>query len=264
MREFTNPLKRIVIKVGSSSITHENGLINLQKIDELVWRITQLKDEGLDVILVSSGSIVAGAKRLGLSERPKDTIGKQATSAVGQVALMQTYNRALTEYGYKGAQVLLTRQIELDPKMHKNTINTFEKLLSLDVVPIVNENDTISTFEIKFGDNDTLSAVVSRMTNSDLLIMLSDIEGLYKEDPRENPNAEFIYEVREIDDYIRSLATDSKSKVGTGGMITKINAAELCLERNIDVVITSSEDLSVINRIVKGEEIGTFFKRDSK
>ena len=261
MRKFTRELKRVVVKVGSSSITHDNGKINLQKIDELAWELSNLKNHGIDVILVSSGAIAAGAKRLNLAERPRDVIGKQAASAVGQVALMNTYNRAFNEYNYQAAQILVTKHVETDKLMNENSKNTFIKLLGMNVIPIVNENDTISTYEIEFGDNDTLSAVVSRMVDADLLILLSDIDGLYSDDPNKNSDAVLISEVNEIDDNLRSMAKGSSSKVGTGGMGTKINAASLCMEKGIDVVIANSKDMKIIRKIVGGEEIGTIFKR---
>lgn len=260
MRKFTNKLKRVVVKIGSSSITHNNGVINLQKIDELAWELSNLKNHGIDVVLVSSGAIAAGAKRLNLTERPRDTIGKQAASAVGQVALMNTYNRAFNEYNYQAAQILVTKQVETDCHMYENSKNTFKKLLSMNVIPIVNENDTISTYEIEFGDNDTLSAVVSRIIDADLLILLSDIDGLYNDDPHKNKNAKLISEVNEIDEGLRSMAKGSSSLVGTGGMGTKINAAQMCMEKGIDVVIANSKDMKIIRKIVGGEEIGTIFK----
>ncbi|MGO1579933.1 MAG: glutamate 5-kinase [Peptoniphilaceae bacterium] len=260
MRKFRKDLKKVVIKIGTSSITHENGIINIEKIDQLAWELSNLKNHGIDVILVSSGAIAAGAKRLNLASRPRDTIGKQAAAAVGQVALMNTYNRAFNQFNYHASQILITKQIETDPIMRENATNTFSKLLSMDVIPIVNENDTISTFEIKFGDNDTLSAIVTRIVNADLLILLSDIDGLYDDDPNKNPNAKLIYEVDEITEELKSMAKDSESKLGTGGMATKLNAASLCMEKGIDVVISNSKDLRVIRKIIGGEEIGTIFK----
>lgn len=264
MRKFTRDLKRVVVKVGSSSITHDNGIINLQKIDELAWELSNLKNHGIEVVLVSSGAIAAGAKRLNLKERPRDTIGKQAASAVGQVALMNTYNRSFNEYNYQAGQVLVTKHIETDDTMKENTKNTLSQLLGMNVIPIVNENDTISTFEIEFGDNDTLSAVVSRIVDADLLILLSDIDGLYDDDPNQNKDAKLISEVYEIDDGLKAMAKDSSSsKVGTGGMSTKINAASLCMEKGIDVVIANSSDMKIIRKIVGGEEVGTIFKGNS-
>lgn len=259
MRKFSKDIKTIVIKVGSSSITHENGKINLQKIDELCFEIANLKNNGLNVLLVSSGAIAAGRAKLNLKDRPKETADKQAAASVGQVALTNIYDRSLISYGYNSAQILLTRQIEKDEEMRVNAKNTFEKLQKVNAVPIINENDTISTYEIKFGDNDTLSAVIARITEADLLIMLTDIEGLYTDDPRENKDAQIIMEVDNIED-VESAAKETNSNVGTGGMQTKIKAAKLAVEKNIEVVIASGADMKIIRDIVKGEDIGTYFK----
>ncbi|MDD7305519.1 MAG: glutamate 5-kinase [Peptoniphilaceae bacterium] len=259
MRKLKDNLKKVVIKIGSSSITHKNGGVNIERIEELAKEIVNLYNKGIKVILVSSGAIAAGANRLNL-KRPRDTVGKQATAAVGQLSLMNTYLRSFAEYGYMVGQVLLTKMVETDKVMYENTTNTINALLDMGVIPIVNENDTISTFEINFGDNDTLSAVVAKIAGADMLILLSDIDGLYTDDPRENKEAKMIKEVRQIDDRLRSMAKDTKNIVGTGGMTTKINAASLCMQEGIDVVIANSKDLKNIRRIMKGEEIGTIFK----
>lgn len=259
MRKFNKDIKKLVIKVGSSSITHENGGVNIERIEDLAKEIVNLENSGIKVILVSSGAIAAGSNRLQI-QRPQDISGKQATAAVGQLSLMNTYLRAFAEYGYDIGQVLLTRMVETDAVMNENTINTLNQLLDMGVIPIVNENDTISTFEINFGDNDTLSAVVAKLAGADMLILLSDIDGLYTDDPRLNSDAKLLSEVRQIDDNLRSMGKDTYSKVGTGGMATKINAANLCMEEGIDVVIANSKDFKNIRRIMKGEEVGTIFK----
>lgn len=253
-------IKRLVVKVGTSSVSHSNGKINLGFISDLAWELVALRNKGIEVVLVSSGSIAAGANRLNLGQRPRDLIGKQAASAVGQVSLMQLYNKAFSEYGYSAAQVLLTKQIERDPLMKENGTNTFEKLLSMDVIPVVNENDAISTYEIEFGDNDTLSAVVARMIGADLLVLLTDIDGLYDDDPRTNPQAKKIDLVEGISDQIRNMAKGAGSKLGTGGMSTKIKAATLATERGIDVVIAHSGRIKEMGAIIGGENIGTYFK----
>lgn len=258
MREIKE-LKKVVIKIGSSSITHKNGGVNIEKIEELAKEIVNLENKGIKVVLVSSGAIAAGANRLSL-ERPRDTVGKQAIASVGQLSLMNTYLRSFAEYGYMVGQVLLTKMVETDKVMNENTTNTLNALLDMGVIPIVNENDTISTFEINFGDNDTLSAVVAKLVGADMLILLSDIDGLYTDDPRKNPDAKLVKEVREIDDKLRSMGKDTETSVGTGGMATKINAASLCMEEGIDVVVANSDDLKNIRRTVKGEDIGTIFK----
>lgn len=260
MRNFKDECKRIVIKVGSSSITHENGDINLRKIFDLCWQLSDAKNHGYEVVLVSSGAIAAGAKRLNLKERPSTTAMKQATSAVGQVALMNTYNRILGEFGYNAAQILFTRHIEYDELMIENAKNSYNELFKLNVIPIVNENDTISTYEIKFGDNDTLSAIVSRLIDADLLILLSDIDGLFTCDPRVDENAELIKEVTEINDELERCASDTNSNVGTGGMITKIAASRLCMEKGIDVVLANGENMNIIKDIIDGKEVGTYFR----
>lgn len=259
MRKFSREPKKVVVKVGSSSITHENGIINLQKIDELCFELANMKNHGRDVVLVSSGAIAAGSRVLHLSERPKDTASKQAASSVGQVALMNTYNRTLCQYGYNAAQILVTKHIEMDQEMNTNSKNTFEKLLGMDVIPIVNENDTVSTYEIKYGDNDTLSAVIARIIDADLLILLSDIDGLYTDDPRKNSDAKLISEVTDLGE-VEHMAKETDSNVGVGGMITKMRAARLCMEKNIDVVIANGKNMNIIRDIMKGEEIGTIFK----
>lgn len=258
MREIKE-LKKVVIKIGSSSITHKNGGVNIEKIEELAKEIVNLENKGIKVVLVSSGAIAAGANRLSL-ERPRDTVGKQAIASVGQLSLMNTYLRSFAEYGYMVGQVLLTKMVETDKVMNENTTNTLNALLDMGVIPIVNENDTISTFEINFGDNDTLSAVVAKLVGADMLILLSDIDGLYTDDPRKNPDAKLVKEVREIDDKLRSMGKDTETSVGTGGMATKINAASLCMEEGIDVVVANSNDLKNIRKIVKGDDIGTIFK----
>ena len=263
MREFNRDLKKVVIKVGSSSITHENGGANIERIEALAKEIVNLENQGIKVILVSSGAIAAGANKLKVA-RPKDVTNKQAIASVGQLSLMNTYLRSFAEYGYQVGQILLTRVVESDRTMYENAINTFERLLEMGVIPIVNENDTISTFEINFGDNDTLSAVVARLVNADMLILLSDIDGLYTDDPRKDPKARLISQVDSIDADLKAMAKGTNSLVGTGGMATKVNAADLCMQEGIDVVVASSADFKNIRKIVKGEEIGTIFKGQTR
>lgn len=260
MRKFTKDIKTVVIKVGSSSITHGDGSINLSKIDDLCFELANLKNNGINVILVSSGAIAAGRKKLKLTERPKDTATKQAAAAVGQVALINIYDRSLNHYGYSPAQILLTKHIEKDQNMNENTKNTLSTLAAMDVIPIVNENDTISTFEIKFGDNDTLSAIIAKLCKADLLIMLSDIDGLYTDDPRKNKDAKIISLVENIKD-VEDFAKETESNVGVGGMTTKINAAKMALEKGTEVVIANAKDFKIIRKIMEGDEVGTFFKR---
>lgn len=260
MSRFRKTPKRIVVKVGSSSITHVNGEVNLKKIDTLAWELANLKNHGYEVILVSSGAIFAGVRRMHMKEKPKDVAGKQAASAIGQVALMNTYHRAFSEYNYSAAQLLLTRVVERDPQMQENARASIERLLNLDTIVVINENDAISTYEIQFGDNDTLSAVVARIIGADLLILCSDIDGLYTKNPKIYEDATRISKVEELTDDIYAMAGDAISSSGTGGMITKLKAADLCLQRGISMVIASSEDFHVIGKIVDGEDVGTLFE----
>lgn len=259
MRKELLDKKRIVVKVGTSTITHSNGNINLKRIDELAWELANIKNYGKEVVLVSSGAIACGAKRMNFPQRPRDNAGKQGTSAVGQVVLMNMYQRAFEEFGYHAAQILLTKQIEKDHIMYENSKNTFEYLMGRNVIPVVNENDTISTSEIEFGDNDSLSAYVARLIQADLLILLSDIDGLFSDDPNCNEDCEFIEQVDKIGEEIWDMAKGSNGKLGTGGMITKISAAELATERGIDVVIANGNNSRIITKIIQGENIGTLF-----
>lgn len=268
MREFSRDIKKIVIKVGSSSVTHTNGGVDIERIEDLAKEIVNLENKGIKVILVSSGAIATGAHRLDI-ERPRGEVSaKQATASVGQVTLMNTFLKAFAEYGYSIGQILLTRMVETDKVMHENAKNTINRLMDMGVIPIVNENDTISTFEINFGDNDTLSSVVAKLVDADLLLLLSDIDGLYTDDPRVNEDAKLISEVSVIDEKLRAMGKDAYSKLGTGGMATKINAAALCMERGIDTIVANSKDLKNIRKIIRGEKIGTIFKgktnRDGK
>lgn len=251
--------KRVVIKIGTSSLTYENSTLNLQLIDKLARILSDLRNQGIDVVLVSSGAIAVGARRLGLKERPRDICGKQAASAVGQGILMQIYEKIFMEYNQVVAQILLTKDIIDIEERRTNASNTTTKLLELGVVPIVNENDTISTDELGFSENDTLSAYVATLVDADLLIILSDIDGLYDSDPNKNPDAKMIHEVNEVDDYIRKIATGSNTEVGTGGMASKISAVAICFGKNIETVIASGESPEIIYDIINGNVIGTRF-----
>lgn len=228
MNDFRKKLKdkkRIVIKIGSSSLTHENtGELNLFKIEKLIRVICDLKGEGKDVVLVSSGAIAAGRQVLGGQKRPQTISEKQAYAAVGQARLMMVYQRLFSEYNHIAAQVLLTKDTMTNQDSRINAQNTFEELLRLGAVPVVNENDTVSTHEIQFGDNDRLSAIVAALIGADLLILMSDIDGLYSEDPHRNPDARFIGLVEEITPELIGMGGGSGSDVGTGGMAAKLTA----------------------------------------
>lgn len=265
MRSTLKDKKRIVIKVGSASITHQKtGGLNLSKIEKLIRVIADLNGEGKDVILVSSGAIATGRQALGIHRRPRTMEEKQAFAAVGQARLMMTYQKIFSEYGVIAAQVLLTRNVMLHPESRKNTMNTFMELLNLGTVPIVNENDTISTTEIDqvetFGDNDQLAAIVGAVVDADLVILLSDIDGLFTDDPRQNPAAEFIPFIPEINESILEMGKDhSGSNVGTGGMSAKLAAARIATDSGADMVIAKFTSADVISDIIEGKNVGTLF-----
>lgn len=253
--------KRVVIKIGSSSITHaETGRQNLGKLERLVRTVCDLRNRGIDVCLVSSGAIAVGRAAMGIEERPKETSLKQACAAVGQGRLMMTYQKLFSEYNHVAGQVLLTKNTMVNPVSRENAKNTFEELFRLGVIPVVNENDTVSTYEMQFGDNDTLSALVASLVQADLLILLSDIDGLFTDDPHVNPEAELIRVVQTIDESIYGMAKGSTgSNVGTGGMATKLTAAKIATFSGADMIITNGQDVQVISDIFDGEYKGTLF-----
>ena len=259
MRVFSNEIKRVVVKVGTSSITHNDGAIDKEKIYRLSQVLSEVRKKGYDVVLVSSGAVATGAEKLGIPRPITEISTKQAAASVGQVALMDTYSQAFEIFGYNVGQILVTNAIENDPVMNQNAVNTFNNLFKMGAVPIVNENDTISTEEIKLGDNDTLSAIVSNLSDADLLILLSDVDGFYTADPRIE-GAKLISEVDELTEEIYSYAGDAGTTRGTGGMVTKLRAAKICMDNGIDMVLTDSKDLTVIHRILDGEDVGTIFR----
>ena len=263
-RSFLREKKRIVIKIGTSTITHTStGNLNLGKMEKFVRILTDIRNQNKEVVIVSSGAIGAGRKALGFKEKPKTLSEKQACAAVGQARLMMIYQKLFAEYNQTIAQILITKRILLNEISLQNAKNTFHELLELGVIPIVNENDPISTDQIQeenFGDNDTLSANVAELVKADLLILLSDINGLYTDDPRTNKNAKLIPYVDHIDAALESMAKGADSNYGTGGMTTKIAAAKIAAEAGVDMVIANGEHLSNISRILNGEEIGTLFK----
>lgn len=267
--ELLRGKKRIVIKVGSSTLTHaETGALDLIKMERLVRELTDLRNQGRDVVLVTSGAIAVGRKAVGLKERPTAIATKQACAAVGQGRLMMVYQKLFGEYNQVAAQILMTRNTMVNDHNRHNAQNTFEELLMLGAVPIVNENDTISTYELnrleQFGDNDTLSAVVAALIHADLLILLSDIDGLYTDDPNRNPQASFIHLVEHVDEELLSMGKDASSDVGTGGMATKLSAARLATTAGADMVIANGRDVGVIHQILEGKSVGTLFLADPK
>lgn len=251
--------KRIVIKIGSSTLTHQTGKLNFSKIENLAMQIADLVNQGKEVILVSSGAIAVGMARLGLKERPKTIPGKQAAAAVGQGILMHTYEKIFADYGQVVAQILLTKADAVDRKRYTNCKNTFVALLAQGVIPIVNENDVVAVDEIKIGDNDTLSAIVASIVDADVLIILSDIDGLYTANPQTDSTARLVAEVRDITVEIEKSAGGAGSSVGTGGMATKIQAAKIAVNSGISMLIASGETKNIIYRLMQGENMGTIF-----
>ena len=252
---------RIVVKVGTSTLAHPSGLINIRRVEELCKVMSDLKNAGHDIILVTSGAIGMGAGKLQLSERPRDVAAKQAAAAVGQCELMYTYDKLFSEYNHTVAQLLMTGSDFENEERHINFKNTMDKLLEFKALPIINENDTVATEEIKVGDNDTLSAMVAININADLLILLSDIDGLFTADPHSDPTAKLISVVSEINDDILALGGGEGSSLGTGGMRTKLNAAQICTENNCDMRIANGEDPDILYDIVEGKAVGTRFIR---
>jgi glutamate 5-kinase len=253
-------VKRIVIKVGTSTLTHSTGLLNLKSLENIVRQITDLHNRGIEVILVTSGAIGAGVGKLGLKSRPSTIPEKQAAAAIGQCVIMHMYEKLFSEYGITVAQILLTKDDMTNKIRYQNAQNTFFSLFDLGVVPIVNENDAIVVNEIKFGDNDTLSAEVAKLVKAELLIILSDIEGLYDSNPKSNPEAKFLHYVDKITKQIENSAGDAGSSLGTGGMITKIKAAKIAVASGSHMVIADGRRANVLSDIYEGKEIGTFFE----
>lgn len=253
---------RIVVKVGTSTLAHPSGLINIRRVEDLCKVMSDLKNAGNDIILVTSGAIGMGAGKLQLSERPRDVAAKQAAAAVGQCELMYTYDKLFSEYNHTVAQLLMTGSDFENEERHINFKNTMDKLLEFKALPIINENDTVATDEIKVGDNDTLSAMVAVNINADLLVLLSDIDGLFTADPHTDPDAKLISVVSEINDDILSLGGKEGSSLGTGGMKTKLHAAQICTENNCDMIIANGKNPLVLYDIVEGKAVGTrFIKR---
>lgn len=261
-RDLLKEKKRIVIKIGSSSLEHpETHGLDYTKLDVLVREICDLKNRGKDVVLVSSGAIAVGRRAAHLdASMMKELPVKQACAAIGQTRLMMVYQKIFAEYNHLAAQVLMTKNTIVDNLNRFNACNTFKELFELGAVPIVNENDTVATYEIELGDNDSLSAIVGALVGADLLILLSDIDGLYTDDPRTNPDAKFISEVDDLSAVMDMGKQSTGSDVGTGGMNTKLMAAQIATVSGMDMVIANSADVKVIHRIVDGADIGTIFK----
>ena len=250
---------RIVVKVGTSTLAHPGGRMNIRRVELLCKVLSDMKNAGCEVVLVSSGAIGMGVGKLGLAGRPQDMPGKQAAAAVGQCELMYTYDKLFSEYHHTVAQILLTGADLRDEERRENFHRTLFRLLELGALPIINENDTVATEEISIGDNDSLGAIVAVNANADLLILLSDIDGLYDADPHTHPDAKLIPVVNAVDEEVLALAGGAGSSLGTGGMATKLHAAQLAVEAGIDMVIANGADPEVLYRITDGERVGTRF-----
>jgi glutamate 5-kinase len=260
-KEYLGDVKRIVVKVGTSTLTHASGLLNLARIESLVRQLADLHNQNYEVILVTSGAVGAGMGKLGLKEKPKTIPEKQAAAAVGQGILLHMYEKIFSEYGKTIAQILLTKDDFSHKNRSSNARNTFFELLRLGVIPIINENDAVVVNEIKVGDNDTLSALVASLVQADLLILLSDIDGLYSDNPNTNPDAKLIPFVGSITSEIEKTASGAGSKLGTGGMTTKISAAKIATASGTAMVIANGSSTGVLQNIVDCNEAGTLFKQ---
>lgn len=258
-REALKVAKRIVVKVGTSTITYGNGKRNFSQIDRLARELSDLQNQGKEMILVTSGAVAVGVDRLGLAKKPDTIPGKQAAAAVGQGVLMHTYEKLFADYGQVVAQVLLTKTESLDRHRYTNSRNTFMELLRQRVIPIVNENDVVALDELKIGDNDNMSALVAGIVDADLVIILSDVDGLYTANPQTHPEAKLVHTVTEITPEIEESAGGAGTLRGTGGMATKIQAAKAATSSGISLVIASGTEKNAVPRIVAGEEIGTLF-----
>lgn len=262
-REQMKECNRIVIKVGTSTLTYDNGNINLTRIEKLTRVLSDLMNSGKEIVLVSSGAVAIGINKLKLREKPKSTKEKQAVAAVGQCELMYIYSKLFGEYSHVVGQILLTRDVVEDNHIRENVVNTFETLIKNGIIPIVNENDTVSIDEIenivRFGDNDNLSAIVAELVSADLLIILSDIDGFYDSDPRKNKNSKLIKTVEEITPTLESCAGGAGSSHGTGGMATKLTAAKRAINSGCNMILANGDNPSILLDIIGGKEIGTLF-----
>lgn len=253
-------MKRLVVKVGTSTLTYENGKSNIRRMAKLCEVLSDIANSGVEVVLVSSGAIGVGVQKLGLSAKPDTTAGQQAVASIGQSELMFMYDKLFGEFNQNIAQLLLTKDDIYDKKRRSHLIDTFMKLFEFGVIPIVNENDSTTTDEIEFGDNDTLSALTAEAVEADMLIILSDINGLYDKDPKTDKSAKMIKVVERIDDSLYSIAGGAGSRMGTGGMVTKLDAAKIANNAGIDVIIMNGSDPTDLYKALDGEQVGTLFK----
>ena len=253
---------RIVIKIGTSTLAHPTGHLNIRRVEQLCKIMCDIKNAGHELILVSSGAIGMGVGKLGLRERPKDIPSKQAAAAVGQCELMYTYDKLFSEYHHTVAQLLITGDDTTNDTRRFNFTNTLNRLLELGALPVINENDTVATDEIVIGDNDTLAAIVAKSVHADMLILLSDIDGLYTADPHTHPEAALLHHVARVDDHIREIAGISSSTQGTGGMVTKLHAADICLGCGCKMVIANGNNPGNLYDILEGKTVGTTFSEE--
>lgn len=253
---------RIVVKIGTSTLAHPTGLLNIRRVDQLCRILSDIKNAGHEIILVSSGAIGMGVGKLGLRQRPTDIPSKQAAAAVGQCELMYVYDKLFSQYHHTVAQLLITGEDIASHSRHENFSNTLNRLLELGALPILNENDTVATEEIVIGDNDTLAAIVARSVKADLLILLSDIDGLYTADPHTHPDAVLLHRVTKLTEHILSLAGVSASNQGTGGMVTKLRAAEICMDCGCAMVIANGAEPENLYAILEGKDVGTRFEEE--
>lgn len=251
---------RIVIKVGTSTLSHPSGLLNIRRVEQLCKVMSDLENAGNELVFVSSGAIAMGMGKLSLKEKPKDIPTRQAAAAVGQCELMYTYDKLFSEYNRTVAQLLLTGADIADPIRRSNFENTLFRLLEMRIIPIINENDTIATDEIVIGDNDTLGAIVATVVNAELLILLSDIDGLFTADPHRNPNAKLLPEINSLTPEIYAMTGGAVTNLGTGGMQTKLHAAQIALEHGIDMIIANGQRPEILYDIIAGKPVGTKFK----
>lgn len=253
-------VKRIVVKVGTSTLTYSTGKTNIRRMHKLVSVLSDIVNSGVEVALVTSGAIGVGVGKLGLPEKPSDTAGKQAAATIGQCELMFMYDKLFGEYGHTVGQLLITKSDVENDERRENLINTFNKLFEFGAIPVINENDSVAVEEIVYGDNDSLSAIVAKLVNADALIILTDIDGLYDANPNENEDAKLIPLVTEIDEELYAIAGDRGSTLGTGGMVTKLHAAEITMGAGIDTIVMNGENPTEIYKALDGKQVGTFFK----
>lgn len=262
-RKYLKHKKKIVIKVGTSLLAYDNGKINLQRMEKLVRVMADLSNSGRKVVLVSSGAVAMGVGMIGLEDKPDNLVMKQALAAIGQVGLIRLYQKFFDEYNKTVAQVLLTRDGIENNLRRKNARNTLNQLIEMGIIPVVNENDTVITDEIEFGDNDTLSASVATLIQADLLLILTDTDGVFTADPHIHDSARKVPKVMKASDDLKDIDLEGTSKMGSGGMVSKIAAAELCREHNVDVVIADGGDPTTILDVLEGKDLGTFFVSDA-